>query len=157
MDQSSTMIERTLVVLKPDTIQRKVTGEIITRFERAGLKITAMKMLKVDEKFAATHYEDLGKRKGPEVLKRTTGYLTEGPVIAIVLEGVSAVEVVRKIAGGTEPKTAPPGTIRGDYAHVSYEYADTMDMSVKNLLHASGTKTEAENEIKLWFTEIHKW
>jgi len=80
-------------------------------------------------------------------------YIIEGPVVAFVLEGVNAIENVRKIVGGTEPKSAPPGTIRGDFAHVSYKYADSNNLPVKNLIHASSDEKDAKNEVALWFSK----
>lgn len=154
------MIERTLVLLKPDAVQRALVGEIISRFERAGLKIVGMKMVWVDEKFALKHYtEDLAKRRGEEVRKNMVKFLQEGPVIAMVFEGVEAVEVVRKIVGSTEPKSALPGTIRGDYAHVCFSYADQKKTVVRNLIHASADKKDATYEVSLWFDakEMHSF
>ena len=148
------MIERTLVLLKPDAVQRALVGEIIARFERAGLKIVGMKMVWVNEQFALKHYtEDLAKRRGEEVRKGMVKFLQEGPVIALVLEGVEAVEIVRKIVGSTEPKAALPGTIRGDYAHICFSYADQKKMVVHNLIHASADKNDAKYEVPLWFDE----
>lgn len=154
------MIQRTLVLLKPDAVQRGLSGRIIERFENAGLKIVGAKMVWADEKLASEHYSDLGERRGPEVKKRMVEFLTKrGPVIALVLEGVEAVEVVRKLVGGTEPKTAPPGTIRGDFAHLSLVYGDSKNKGVPNLIHASGSLEEAKKEIELWFkeNEIHSY
>ncbi|MEM4152642.1 MAG: nucleoside-diphosphate kinase [Candidatus Pacearchaeota archaeon] len=154
------MIQRTLVLLKPDAVQRGLTGRILERFENAGLKIVAMKMVWADEKLADEHYKDLGERRGPEVKRRMVEFLTKtGPVIALVLEGVEAVEVVRKLVGGTEPKTALPGTIRGDFAHLSLVYGDKKNKGVPNLIHASGSVEEAKKEISLWFkpNEIHSY
>jgi nucleoside-diphosphate kinase len=86
-------------------------------------------------------------------------FIRHGPVVAFVLEGVNAIENVRKMVGGTEPKGASPGTIRGDFAHVSYEYADRKGIGVKNIIHASANSDDAEYEISLWFTpeEIHSY
>ena len=150
------MIERTLVLVKPDGVQRSLVGKIIQRFEDAGLKIVGMKMKWVDQEFAKKHYAD---HVGKAFYQPLENYITEGPVVAMVLEGVQAVENVRKIVGGTEPKSAPPGTIRGDLCHVSFAYSDERGLSVKNLIHASGKKEEAETEIGLWFTEdeIHSY
>jgi nucleoside-diphosphate kinase len=145
------MIERTLVLVKPDGVQRGLIGEIITRFEKVGLKIVAMKMQWIDKEFAEKHYFDVAERHGPRVLENLTVYLTAGPVIAMVLEGISAVDVVRKLVGSTYPNEALPGTIRGDYAHISKDYANKENKRVSNLIHASGKKEEAEYEIKLWF------
>jgi len=154
------MIQRTLVLLKPDAVQRGLIGRILERFENAGLKIVAAKMVWVDVKLADKHYDDLGKRRGEQVKKRMVEFLTKtGPVLALVLEGVEAVEVVRKIVGGTEPKTALPGTIRGDFAHLSLAYGDSKNKAVPNLIHASGSPEEAKREIELWFkpSEIHSY
>ena len=154
------MIEQTLVMLKPDAVQRTLIGDIISRFERAGLKIIGMKMVWVDEKFSLKHYtDDLAKRRGEEVRKMMVSFLQEGPVVAMCLEGVESVENVRKIVGSTEPKAASPGTIRGDYAHVCFSYADKKKTVVRNLIHASGNKEDAKYEVALWFDkkELHSY
>lgn len=154
------MIERTLILIKPDGVERSLTGKIISRFEDAGLKIVGMKMVWANEKFAKKHYtDDLEKRRGKFVRDSMVKFLTEGPVVAMVLEGVESVEVVRKLVGGTEPKTALPGTIRGDFCHISFMYADKKKMVVKNVIHASGNKEDAKAEIALWFKpeEIHSY
>ncbi len=154
------MIERTLVLLKPDAVQRALVGEIIARFERAGLKIVGMKLVWVDEQFALKHYtEDLAKRRGEEVRKNMVKFLQEGPVVAMTFEGVEAVEIVRKIVGATEPKAALPGTIRGDYAHVCFSYADQKKTIVRNLIHASANKEDSKYEVPLWFNknELHSY
>src|SRR3989338_3251132 len=148
------MIERTLVLIKPDGVQRSLIGEITSRFENAGLKIVGLKMTWVDKEHAMKHYtEDITVRRGEFVRNKLLKFLTEGPVVAFCLEGIEAVEVVRKIVGGTEPRTAAPGTIRGDYSHISYVYADAMDKAIANLINASGNKDDAKAEIALWFTE----
>ena len=154
------MIERTLVLLKPDAVQRALVGEIVTRFERVGLKIVGLKMVLSTDELGLAHYtEDITKRKGEHIRKGLVEYLKTGPVIAFVLEGVSAIEVVRKMTGPTEPKAALPGTIRGDFAHVSYAFADDKRIMVKNLIHASSDKADAEREVKLWFkeSELHSF
>ena len=153
------MIERTLVLVKPDGVQRGLIGEIITRFEKVGLKIVAMKMHWINKEFAAKHYFDVGQRHGKQVLENLVAYITEGPVIAMVLEGISAVDVVRKLVGSTYPNESLPGTIRGDYAHISKDYANKANKRVSNLIHASGKKEEADYEINLWFKpeEIHTY
>jgi len=143
------MIEKTFVAIKPDGVQRGFVGKIIERFENAGLKIIGMKMKWVDPDFAKQHYKAHVEK---DFYKNLEKFITEGPVVAIVLEGIHAVETVRKIVGPTEPKAAPPGTIRGDLAHHSYAYSDKKDISVKNIIHAAGTKKEADEEIKLWFS-----
>ncbi|MBN1157706.1 nucleoside-diphosphate kinase [Candidatus Woesearchaeota archaeon] len=148
------MIQKSLVLIKPDGVQRALVGEIIKRFENAGLKITGMKMVWIDADFSKKHYSaHVGKSFYPP----TEQYITSGPVIAMVLEGIEAVHTVRKIVGSTEPKNSPPGTIRGDFAHMSMAYADGKKITIKNLIHASGTIEEAKKEIELWFKkdEIH--
>jgi len=148
------MIERSLVLIKPDGIQRCLIGKIISRFEDAGFKIIGMKMRWIDQEFAMLHYtEDIEKRRGKFVRDKLINFITEGPVLALCLEGVDAIENIRKIVGDTEPRKAMPGTIRGDFAHVTYEYADNKNIAVKNLIHASSNKEDSENEIKLWFSE----
>lgn len=153
------MIERTLVLVKPDGVQRGLTGEILKRFENVGLKIVGMKMVWIDETFAAKHYSDIQVRLGKKVFDALMELITMGPVVAIVLEGVDSVEIVRKLVGKTEPKLALPGTIRGDYAHVSIAYSDEVNQAVRNVVHASGNSEEAKTEIALWFTpsEIHAY
>jgi nucleoside-diphosphate kinase len=149
-------IERTLVLLKPDAVQRGLMGEILTRFERAGLKVVGAKMVWADKAFSQKHYaEHLEK----PFYKPLEAILTSGPVLALVLEGVEAIALVRKMVGSTEPKSSPPGTIRGDYAHVSYGYADAKGMGIKNLIHASANASDAANEVTLWFTanELHSY
>lgn len=154
------MIERSLVLLKPDAVQRAIMGKILSRFEDAGFKVVGMKMVWVDKKFALKHYtEDLAKRAGSHVREMIAEFLTTGPVVAMVVEGVNAIDNVRKMVGSTEPKSAAPGTIRGDFSHVSYAYADARKVPVKNLVHASSSKEDAAAEIKLWFTpkELHSY
>lgn len=147
-------MERTLVLLKPDAVDRGLVGEIIHRFERAGLKIAGLKMLQPTTDNASKHYtEDLAKRRGQHVRDLMIEMLTSGPVVAVCLEGVEAVELVRKMVGTTEPKAAAPGTIRGDYSHVSFKHADEKKIGVYNLVHASGSAEEAKEEVKVWFTE----
>lgn len=152
-------LERTLVLIKPDGVERGLVGQILTRFEQAGLRIAAMKLERVSEEFAHRHYSDLAERRGEKISSLMIGFLISGPVVAIVFEGVEAIELVRKMVGGTEPKTAQPGTIRGDFAHVSYGYADKRGIAIKNIIHASSNKTDAEKEIPLWFseTELHNY
>lgn len=142
------MIERTLVLVKPDGVQRGIIGEVISRFEKRGLKVAGMKMVWVDRDFAKRHYSE---HVGKKFYRLLEDFIVSAPVVALVVEGVHAVELIRKIAGSTEPKTAPLGTIRGDYAHVSYDYADLKGMSIKNIVHASGNVADAEKEIALWF------
>lgn len=153
------MIERTLVLIKPDGVQRGLVGEIIKRFENVGLKIVGMKMVWIDKEFAKKHYFDVAERRGELVFQRNVEFLSIGPVIAMVIEGIDAIDITRKIVGPTEPKAAMPGTIRGDFVHVSFEYADKKEMVVKNIVHASSSKKDADYEIKLWFkpSELHSY
>lgn len=149
-------VERTLILFKPDAVQRGVVGEIVTRFERVGLKIVGTKMLTPSREHLHTHYEEIGQvitRRGEKVFNSALEMMAVGPVIAMVLEGVEAVELVRKLVGSTEPKSSAPGTIRGDFSHMSYAYADEQDKGFPNLLHASGDKADAEKEIPHWFSE----
>ena len=148
----SDKLQRSLVLLKPDAIHRGIVGEILQRFERVGAKMVGMKMLVSEKDTAMKHYtEDLAKRRGEKVRQMMIDMLTGGPIVAIVFEGIDIVEVVRKMVGATEPKTAAPGTIRGDFAHVSYNYADARGIGIFNLIHASSTPEEAEVEIAVWF------
>ena len=149
-------VERTLVLFKPDTVQRGLVGEILTRFERVGLKIVGTKMIFPDKDHYYHHYEDIGQmvtRRGQQAFDVTLEMMSAGPVIAMVLEGVGSVALVRKMVGGTEPKSAAPGTIRGDFSHMSFEYADGKKKGIPNLLHASGDPEEAEKEIGHWFSD----
>ncbi len=146
-------MERTLVLLKPDAVDRGLVGEIIHRFERAGLKIAGLKMVQPEREHAERQYtEDLAQRRGAHVRDMMIEMLISGPVVAVCLEGVEAVELVRKMAGATEPKVAAPGTIRGDYAHVSFKHADERKIGIQNLVHASASVEEATAEIEVWFT-----
>lgn len=171
--------ERTFVILKPDAVQRNLLGEIISRYERAGLKITAMKMTVPTGELIEKHYtldpewrRVTGEKtikgyvdKGLEppikdpleitrlLLERLVKYMTSGPVICMVLQGAHAVKIVRKLTGGTEPLTSDVGTIRGDYVIDSYQMTDLDERSLRNLVHASGSPKEAEDEIKHWFTK----
>ena len=148
-------MERTLVVLKPDAVQRGLIGELIMRFERAGLKIIGMKMLAPDEDHFRKHYEEISQiisRWGKEVFEINVALMTETPVIAIVLEGIEAVEHVRKMVGTTDPKNSQPGTIRGDYTHMTQGFSNKEGRTLPNLIHASGNQKEAEAEVALWFS-----
>lgn len=148
------MIERTLVIMKPDAVQRGITGEIITRFERAGLKIVAIKMAAPDKEHFHTHYEDISKmitRWGEDIFNITLTGMTESPVIAIVLEGVGAIAHVRKMVGVVDPKDSAPGTIRGDYTHINRNFTNSRGGTLPNIVHASGNTEEAQAEIELWF------
>jgi len=170
--------ERSLILLKPDTVQRGLIGEIISRFERKGLKIVAMKMVWPTKKLAMEHYfwsdeekEASGGRtieayeaKGLKITKsakeysedvqrRLYSYLQSGPVVAMVIEGAHAIEHVRKLVGHGNPLSSDVGSIRADLTIDSYVVADEVDRAARNLVHASGNMSEAEREIKVWFKE----
>ena len=142
------MIEKTLVLIKPDGVKRGLIGELVKRFEQRGLKIVGMKMVWIDKEFSKKHYAAHVKKA---FYKQLEDFITSGPVVAMVVQGIHAVEFVRKIVGSTEPKSAEVGTIRADFAHVSYAYADKKGISIRNLMHASGTQEEAVTEINMWF------
>ena len=144
------MIERSLVIIKPDGVERSLVGEIVKRFENTGLKIVGIKMGWIDRKFAQKHYS---AHKSKPFFAELVDFITEGPVVAFVVEGVHAVDNVRRLVGPTSPHVAPPGTIRGDFAHISMAYASKKGSGGKNVIHASGSKKEADDEIKLWFTK----
>jgi len=145
-------MERSLVLLKPDAVDRGLIGEIIHRFERVGLKMAGLKMIHAQKEHAEKHYtEDLAQRRGQHVRDMMIDMISSGPIVALVIEGVEAVEVVRKLVGTTEPKSAAPGTIRGDYSHVSFKHADEKKIGIYNLIHASGSVEEAKIEIEVWF------
>ena len=150
------MIERSLVIIKPDGVERALVGDILKRFENAGLKIVGIKMMWIDRKFAEQHYR---AHKSKPFFKELVEFITEGPVVAFVLEGVHAVENARRLVGATSPHEAAPGTIRGDFAHLSMAYASKKGLGGKNVVHASGSKKEADEEIRLWFTkqELHTY
>ncbi|MES3030986.1 MAG: nucleoside-diphosphate kinase [Patescibacteria group bacterium] len=178
MKNSHPKEERTLVIIKPDGVQRSLVGEIIKRYERVGLKVVAMKMMVPTAELIEKHYtldpewrRVTGEKtikgyldKGLEpplkdpleitriLLGRLVTYMTSGPVIAMVLEGAHAVAIVRKLTGGTEPLTSDVGTIRGDFVLDSYQMTDKDSRSVRNLVHASGSVTEAISEIPHWFS-----
>jgi nucleoside-diphosphate kinase len=173
------MIEQTLILIKPDGVSKKIVGKIITRFEDMGLKIVAMKMITVDDKLTKEHYyldeewakgvfektkasyekegkklkEKTPKEMGEKIQSFLTDFIKEGPVVALVLEGPHAVELTRKVVGSTEPRSATPGTIRGDFASVeSYSMADSKERAIRNLIHASDSVENAKREISLWFS-----
>lgn len=170
-------LEKTLVLLKPDTIQRALVGEVIARFERKGLKIVAMKMVQPTEKMAKDHYfwsdeektasgnrtiEALSSKGikitksaiqyAEDVQRRLYKYLQAGPIVAMIIEGAHAIEHVRKVVGHGNPLSSDVGSIRADYTIDSYVFADEADRAARNLIHASGNVSEAEREIKVWFT-----
>jgi nucleoside-diphosphate kinase len=148
-----TGIERTLVLLKPDAVTRGLVGRVLARFEDALLKIVACKMVWMDAELNRQHYFDLEERFGPDVYHAVAVFMQTGPVFTLVIEGVDAVAIVRKLVGATYPDQAAPGTIRGDYAHQSKAYANANKLPVANLVHASANLQEAKREIDVWFTE----
>ena len=177
-------IEQTLAIIKPDGVQRGLVGDILHRFERAGLKVVGMKMVWADKELVGKHYEDdadylksVGQKAleaaaargktmketaleiGQRVRKSNMRYISVGPVVAFVLQGNTAVQTVRNIIGGTNPLTADIGTIRGDLTIDDFTQADMEKRSVRNLMHASGTVDEAQREIPLWFSkkELHDY
>lgn len=146
-------MERTLVIVKPDGVQRGLLGEIVGRFERRGMKIVAMKMLQVSKELAEQHY---AVHKGKFFYDSLVEYIISCPVVAFVLEGHEAIKGVRAMVGSTRPWEAAPGTIRGDLAM----------MGLRNLIHASDAPATATQEIALWFAtdelvdytrDIDKW
>lgn len=169
--------ERTLVIIKPDGVQRTLVGEIIKRYERVGLKLVGMKMMVVSEDHIEKHYtldpewrrvtgektiaSYVKKGETPwtndplevtaAVLKGLKKFMTSGPIVAMVWEGAHAVEITRKITGGTEPRSSDVGTVRGDFVLDSYAVSDMDKRAVRNLVHASGSVKEAEMEIDHWF------
>lgn len=168
--------EKTLVLLKPDAVQRNLIGDIVNRFERVGLKIVALKFVIPTKEQAYKHYVKNeaeitalgqrsieGKRKGgavvnddptelgQKIIDRLVRFLSSGPVVAMVLQGHQAIAITRKLVGSTEPLQSAMGTIRGDYTVDSYLIADTDDRAVRNLVHASSNVQEAEYETNVWF------
>lgn len=176
-------MERTIVIFKPDAVERGLVGEILSRFERAGLRIVGSKTLTVTREFVARHYPDridflrsMGMKTlesyaeqgldplkelgtddpvkiGRQIRQWNMEFLSRGPVIAFVLEGNHAVANVRRLVGKTIPSAAESGTIRGDYSVDSSILANREKRAVHNLVHASGTVEEAQEEIKLWFSD----
>lgn len=155
-------LQRTLIVFKPDAVQRGIVGEVLSRFEKVGLKLIGLKMLTPDSDHFHAHYEGIGKvisRHGQDIFDVTLAQMQEGPVVAGVLEGIHAVELVRKMVGPTEPGKAQPGTIRGDYAHSNFAFANSQGLTLPNIIHASADPDEAQAEIELWFdkSEIYEY
>jgi len=147
------MIEQTLILVKPDGVKRGLIGEVIKRFEQRGLKIVGLKLVWSNMDKAKEHYtDDITKRRGERVRNSLLEFITEGPVVAMIVEGVNAIENVRKVVGPTESKSALPGTIRGDFGHVSISYADKKGAVVKNIIHASSDENDAKREIAIWFS-----
>ncbi len=172
------MIERTLVLVKPDGVYRALIGKVIQRFEDAGLKIVGMKIVRPSRDMASEHYVadekwllDVGTKSKKSYIERgmdvkeseleignrvrnyLLDYITSGPVAAIVVEGNEAISIVRKIGGSTSPQKADPSTIRGAYSSDSYQMADEGKRAVRNILHMSEDSTVAKREISIWFSD----
>lgn len=171
--------EKSLLLIKPDVLQRQIVGEILTRFERKGFKLVAMKMLNATEEQVGDHYIDeegylteVGEKSKKAAIERgedvsgwnslevgrgfrlkNIQYLTEGPIIAMVLEGYGVIKGVRKLLGSTSPSAGDVGTIRDDYSLDAYYLADTLSRSTRTMIHASDSVESAKREIKIWFTE----
>ncbi|OHA18169.1 MAG: hypothetical protein A2664_01725 [Candidatus Taylorbacteria bacterium RIFCSPHIGHO2_01_FULL_46_22b] len=180
MTEKHPKFERTFVIIKPDGVQRSLVGEIIKRFEQVGLKLAAMKMLVPTPEQIEKHYTldpewrrvtgektikgYLSKGLKPpsedpleitaKILANLKKYLASGPVVAMVLQGAHAVQIVRKLVGGTEPLTSDVGSIRGDFVLDSYQMSDPDNRAVRNLIHASGSPKEANDEISHWFSKV---
>lgn len=173
-------MEKSLVLIKPDGVQRGLIGEIIGRFENVGLKLVALKMVHpthedVDKHYALTEewmmgvyskakakYEANGESfpfadhiaYGTEIKNGLVNFLKSAPIVAMVWEGEQAVSLIRKIVGATEPASAVPGTIRGDLSHDTYALSNAQNRPIRNLIHASGNVQEANQEIPVWFTDV---
>ncbi len=171
--------ERTLVIIKPDGVQRSLIGEVVSRYEKIGLKMVGAKMLLPTEELVEKHYlldpewkKNVGQKAianyekkgetppstdpvevGDRIIQKLKKYITSGPVVAMVWEGAHAVEIVRKVTGGTEPLSSDVGTIRGDYVVDSYGMSDADGRAIRNIIHASGSVDEANGEIDLWFNK----
>lgn len=169
--------EKTLIIVKPDGVQRSLIGEVIKRIERVGFKLIALKFEIPEREKVSAHYtidpewvlktgvkalkakegagEDVSGIEplafGNTILEKLQNYITSGPVVIMVWQGAHVVEVVRKLVGGTEPKTSDVGTIRGDFVHDSYEISNLENRSVRNVIHASSSTVDAEQEINVWF------
>ena len=145
------MYEKSLIIIKPDGVQRSLVGTVLSRFESAGLKIHGMKFQTVPAEQSQKHYaEHVDKPFYPTVEE----YITSGPVLVFVLGGHNAIKKIRAMVGATEPASALPGTIRGDFAHQSYPApGEPDDEPIRNLIHASATPDEAEAEISIWFSK----
>ncbi|HNR53167.1 MAG TPA: nucleoside-diphosphate kinase [Candidatus Dojkabacteria bacterium] len=179
MNRPSIAEERTLILMKPDVLQRQIVGEILSRFERKGFKLVAMKMVNATKEQVGEHYTgdeqyliETGEKakKGAQmrgqdvsnwnslewgkiIRERNIAYLTCGPILAVVLEGPGVVAGVRKVLGSTSPADGDVGTIRADYSFDSYALADVVARSTRTMLHASDSPENAKREIKIWFKE----
>ena len=149
-------VNRTFVALKPDAVKRGIVGEITSQIEDTGLKIMGMKMVQATDQLLEEHYSEHVDKPFYEGLAE---YMKDGPIVAMVIEGVHAVENMRKIIGDTDAAEAHPATIRGKYAHMSMDHADDAGNLYRNIIHASATQEEAEKEIGIWFSEdeLHEY
>ena len=184
MAEISPKEEKTVLIVKPDGVKRGLVGEVIKRIESRGLKIIALKMIEVSEEHAREHYPNtepwlrgMGEKTldnykqygkdavkeigtddpleiGKMVAKWNVDFLTSGPMVAMVIQGIHAIDMVRKIAGPTMPYLADMGTLRGDFSNDSPAVANSEKRAIMNLLHASETPDEAKHEIKHWFGSI---
>ncbi|MCX6795436.1 MAG: nucleoside-diphosphate kinase [Candidatus Falkowbacteria bacterium] len=168
--------ERTLVILKPDAVQRGLIGDLLKRFENTGLKLVAMKMIVPKEEIVWQHYnkddvwfqakgeklvenlkasgrpvEKAAIEYGKDIIGALVKFMTASPVVPMIWEGNQSVAIIKKLVGGTEPATSDVGTIRGDYTLDSYEIANLDDRAVRNLVHCTDNPDESEREIALWF------
>ncbi len=170
------MIERSLVLVKPDGVYRAIIGKVIDRFETAGLKVVALKMLKPSSEFVGNHYaaddewlKAVGTKAkasytekgikvtesemeiGHKIRMQLIDFLANEPVVAMVVEGNCAISIIRKIVGSTEPKSAESGSIRGMFSNDSYDLADKQNRAMKNIIHASSSVLDSKKEIDVWF------
>jgi nucleoside-diphosphate kinase len=169
--------EKTMVIIKPDGVQRQIVGEILTRFEKKGFKIVAMKMIQPTSELVGQHYpydkkemetvgiktiafaKQLGEefpetdpfKIGEDVRRRNMRFMAAGPVIAMILQGVHVVQEVRKFVGPGNPAAADVGTIRADFTPDSYNFGDIQQRAARNIIHASDSEENAKREIDLWF------
>lgn len=179
MKRPKIALERSLLLIKPDVLQRQIVGEILSRFERKGFKIIGLKMLNATKEQVGDHYineeaylietgekakkgaiargEDVTNwnslEKGKIIRQRNIDYLTCGPIVAMVLEGFGVIAQVRKVLGSTSPADGDVGTIRDDYSLDTYALADYVSRSTRTMLHASDSVENAERELKIWFKE----
>ena len=179
MTNSKKFLEKTLVLIKPDVIQRQIFGEILSRFERKGFKIVGMRMLNATKEQVAEHYVDeegylieTGEKakkgaiargedvsdwnsleRGRIIRQNNILYLTCGPIIAMVLEGHGVVSAVRKLLGSTSPAEGDVGRIRDDYSFDTFALADYVSRATRTMIHASDSSENAKREIKIWFKE----
>jgi len=172
------MKEKTLVLLKPDAVQRGLVGDIISRFEKSGFKIIGMKLIHADKETAGKHYandeewlKSVGAKTkksyaekginmketeleiGQRIRQQLMDFISLSPSVALCIEGHGAIEKIRLMCGSTAPINAAPGTIRGDYSFDSYGLSDKSGRPIQNLIHASDSKESAEREIKIWFND----